>query len=303
MALLMEANPVFLTLGTEYLDLWQLTRRTAFWVGIAVLTTPVLLPIRDEPRLDDLPVPRFPGLGLNMRSVLRALLMLNALICVQMVSDLAILIGGADLPGGMGHAEYAHRGAYPLLATAMLAGVFALLARPFWHEHRLIRPLMLLWLLQNIVLTGAAALRLDLYIDAYGLTYLRLYALIWMGLVALSLGLSILQMILDRSTAWLVLRTAGLGLATLYLCAFVNFAAIIAAQNLSRPEPDLAYVCELGPMAAAQSSAATPLPVDSFGLPACAARMPPRIDGWRDWGYRSWRVNRMVAEKRVERVE
>lgn len=70
----------------------------------------------------------------------------------------------------MSHAEYAHRGAYPLLATAMLAGSFAMAARPFWAEHRLIRPLLLFWLAQNLALCGAAALRLDLYIAAYGQT-------------------------------------------------------------------------------------------------------------------------------------
>lgn len=303
LALLLDANPIFLTLGAEYIDLWRMCQRGLFWAGVVVMTTPFLLPAGAEARLPDLSALCLPKLGLNMRSVLRALVMFNALICVQMVSDLAILIGGADLPGGMSYAEYAHRGAYPLLATAMLAMAFAILARPFWHEHRLIRPLMLLWLVQNIVLTGAAALRLDLYVQAYGLTYLRLYALIWMGLVALALGLSILQMALDRSTAWLVLRAAGLGLAMLYGCAFINFAAIIAVQNLSRPNPDLAYVCALGPMAAAAMPDPGSLPIYSQGANTCEARTFPRIDGWRDWGFRRWRVDLMVLVKMMERAD
>ncbi|MFN5995782.1 MAG: DUF4173 domain-containing protein [Paracoccaceae bacterium] len=299
LALLMDANPIFLTLGTEHVDFWRLCQRATFWVGVMVLTAPFLLPVRSAISLPDFPEFRLPRLGLNMRSVLRALFMFNVLIGVQMMTDIAILVGGAELPSGMTYAEYAHRGAYPLLATAMLAMAFAVLARPFWHGHRLIQPLMLLWLLQNVVLTGAAALRLDLYIEVYGLTYLRLYALIWMALVACGLGLAIVQMALSRGTEWLAAWTAGLGAVTIYACAFVNFAAIIAAQNLSRPDPDLAYVCDLGPMAAAEmaeAKVANPylLQLDRRYSRYCQAEMPPQIEGWRDWGLRNWRVNRMV---------
>lgn len=99
-------------------------------------------------------------------------------------------------------------------------------------------------------------LAVDLYIGVYRLTCLRLYALIWMGLVALGLDPSIVQMALNRDTAWLAGRTAGLGVITLYASAFIHFAAIVAAQNLSRPEVDLAYVCNLARMAAAEIVAA-----------------------------------------------
>lgn len=259
------------------------------------------MPGLPEAQLPALPGIRLPGLGLNPQSVLRALVMFNLLIGIQVISDTAILFGGAALPRGMTYAEYAHRGAYPLLATAMLAGAFALLARPFRAEHRLIRPLMLLWLVQNIVLTGAAALRLDLYINAYGLTYLRLYALVWMALVALGLGLSILQTALDRDTLWLAARVAALGGATLYASAFVNFAAVIAAQNLARPEPDLAYVCALGPMAAGALHEAGLMDpgMPPLGLQSCAARKPPQVEGWRDWGLRSWKVDRSVRHRKI----
>ena len=37
-------------------------------------------------------------------------------------------VGRVRLPDGMSHAEYAHRGAYPLIATAILAGAFVLVA-------------------------------------------------------------------------------------------------------------------------------------------------------------------------------
>ena len=304
LALLIDANPLFLLLGTDVISPWPLLQRVMFWAGIALFILPFLRPTLPETPLPELPHLRLPGLGLNAKSVLRALIMFNVLIGVQMLSDTAVLVWGAELPSGMTYAEYAHRGAYPLLATAMLAMGFAVVSRPFRASHRFIRPLMLLWLVQNIALTGAAALRLDLYIEAYGQTYLRLYALIWMGLVAFGLLLAGLQMLFDRTTSWLITRAAAGAAITLYACAFVNFAGIIATHNLARPKPDFAYLCNLGPMASgafagAYGTGGNP-PVLPHQAPyPCAAAEPPRVQGWRDWGLRSWQVNHMVEAANV----
>ena len=48
------------------------------------------------------------------------------------------------LPDGMTYANYAHRGAYPLMLTGLLAGAFALVAQP-WLESRMMRVLLLVW--------------------------------------------------------------------------------------------------------------------------------------------------------------
>nr|WP_280526934.1 ATP-binding protein [Rhizobium ruizarguesonis] len=63
---------------------------------------------------------------LGHASLLRSPLLFNALFAVQTLLDLVYLWGGADLPDHMSHAEYAHRGAYPLIATALLAAGFIL---------------------------------------------------------------------------------------------------------------------------------------------------------------------------------
>jgi hypothetical protein len=58
----------------------------------------------------------------------RSLILFNALFALQSALDLVYLWGGATLPDGMTYADYAHRGAYPLIATALLAASFALIA-------------------------------------------------------------------------------------------------------------------------------------------------------------------------------
>ncbi len=117
----------------------------------------------------------------------RSLILFNALFALQSGLDLVYLWGGANLPDGMSHAEYAHRGAYPLIVTALLAAGFVLVAmRPGGpaEQSRLIRPLVLAWIAQNILLVISSIFRLDLYVAAFSLTYLRLAAFIWMLLVA-----------------------------------------------------------------------------------------------------------------------
>jgi hypothetical protein len=200
----------------------------------------------------------------------------------------------------MSYASYAQRGAYPLLLTALMAGAFALAARPFLDEHRAMRPLIFLWLAQNVALCASALIRLDLYVDAYGLTYLRIYAMIWMVLVAFGLALTGWQVWRRRSTGWLMTRVALLGVGTLYICGFVNFAQMIAEQNLSGfRQTDWGYLCDLGPMAVGPMQTAQ----GPFGMAreitraedGCPALVTPRYDGWRDFSYRAWRVQGYVS--------
>lgn len=294
--LLVGANPVLgLALDTRP-DLFPLLQRALFWAGIALMVWPLL----DRSLAVPMPLPQplaMSGarLGLTRTAVLRALVIFNALIAVQTVMDAAILLGGAALPEGMTYAEYAHRGAYPLLATALLAGAFGLAARPFLHEHRAVRPLLLLWLLQNVVLCGAAMLRLDLYVEVYGLTYLRVHAMVWMALVAMTLTLALWQVMRGHGNRWLLVRGALLGLATLYASCFVNVAEKIAATNLSAPansEVDYTYICGLGPMAQNAYTRAIsdrPYLLGVLSRSGCTLE-EPRIAHWQEWGFRKARV-------------
>ncbi len=267
--------------------------RLSLWLGLALALWPLLAP---PPPALAIPLPAVPArFRPGAQSVARGLLVFNVILGVQTLMDAAYLWGGAVLPEGMSAAEYAHRGAYPLLVTALLAGAFALAARPFAREDRHLRWLLLLWLAQNVALVLSSLLRLELYVEAFGLTYLRLHSAIWMGLVAAGLGLTAWQVWRDRSNLWLLTRTAAMTLATLYACCFVNFAAIIATENLSRERFDGTYVCSLGPTAAAAIVASGNVPV--HWAPCDLAG--PHIEGWRDWGFRNWRVSRYLDQMPV----
>ncbi|MHA6264232.1 DUF4153 domain-containing protein [Arenibacterium sp. CAU 1754] len=287
--LLSEANPILAgwisDVFTWDLNAVELVLRVTFWCGLAILAWPLMrVPASDLSGSGTSFQMRGASLfWINAGSVHKALVVFNVVMAVQTALDVRYLWAGASLPEGLSYASYARRGAYPLVATALLAGAFALAARPFLQERRGLRALVILWIAQNVLLASAAAFRLWLYVDAYGLTYLRLHAGIWMCMVAIGLALIGWQIWRERSNSWLIFRCGALGIGVLYACAFVNFAQIIASHNLTLARTDTYYLCRLGPTAApalARTQRVLPCDVNA-----------PVTEGWRDWGFRKWRVS------------
>ncbi len=276
--------------------------RSLFWLALVpVAWTVVSLDklserLRAEPRSGKFG-PRPQGI-VNPASTTRALFLFNGVFALQTLMDLVYLYAGVGLPDGITYAEYAHRGAYPLLATALLAGGFALFTQHWMRTNRMLRILMLVWISQNVALVTSSLVRLDLYVDVFGLTHLRIAAGIWMVLVACGLVLILWQVWRGRSNQWLLLRIGAMGAGVLYLSAFVSFDAMIARHNLQRAEGwDQAYVCQLGdaaqPVIVAQEVA--------LSRPLCRRRhqiTAPR--DWREWGFRNWRARNSLSALQAE---
>ncbi|MCP4314764.1 MAG: DUF4173 domain-containing protein [Hyphomicrobiales bacterium] len=191
-------------------------------------------------------------------AIVRSLVLFNALFAVQIALDVVYLWGGRELPEGMSFATYAHRGAYPLVATALIAAVFTLVAMRHGSETENsapVRNLVLPWTGQNVLLVVSSIFRLDLYVNIYALTLLRIEAFVWMALVAVGLVLIMVRVVFNYSNLWLV-RWNLISLAlTLYACSLVNIPAVIARYNVDhsvelsgRGVPlDVRYLVSLGP--------------------------------------------------------
>jgi hypothetical protein len=238
--------------------------RIGLWVVVAVIAWPLLRPkLLPWPKAVEVqgPVlPRAESLIFGRSAILRSLVLFNALFAVQTVLDCIYLWGGIRLPDGLSYADYAHRGAYPLIVTALLAGAFVLAAMrksgPA-ESSPLIRRLVYLWIAQNVLLVVSSILRLDLYVQVYSLTEMRIAAGIWMGLVAVGLLLILVKILRRYSNRWLVSSNlVALGV-TLWGCSFVDFSAVIAQFNIEnsrelggKGQPlDLHYLGDLGPSA------------------------------------------------------
>lgn len=210
--------------------------RLVLWAVIAWLAWGVLRPRMVQPVLGtfdgsgDLALP-----GISTASVLLSLIAFNAIFLLQNTMDAAWLWGLAPLPEGMTLAEYAHRGAYPLVVTALLTALFVLVAlRPgsATASQPLIRRLVVLWIGQNLFLVFNAALRTVDYVEAYSLTVLRIAALLWMVLVAIGLVLVVWRLLAGKSAGWLIntnLAAAGIMLSAV---CFVDLGAVAAQWNV-----------------------------------------------------------------------
>ena len=230
--------------------------------------------------------------------IVRCLIAMNLVFALQLVLDSRYLVLGQDLPEGMSYAEYAHRGAYPLIATAILAAALVLAVfRPggIAQRSKLAFWLVILWIAQNIVLVASAAWRLQAYVEVYTLTRLRVAAAVWMLMVAGCLALLLWRIARSRDNNWLTGWAMGWGIAVLWVCSFVPFDPLIANYNVRNCKEmggeagalDLAYLESLGPDA---------LPAVAClieNLPQEAASAPPAFEPKPSYGRGS----------RVEQIE
>ncbi|AYV48851.1 DUF4173 domain-containing protein [Caulobacter flavus] len=306
-ALFTAANPVIAqALGQMRLPLFDPARLVfAGLVGVcawALLRPRFLRTTQGLPAGSGAPLP-----GVSVASVGLSLVVFNALFALQNGLDVAFLWSRAPLPEGVTLAEYAHRGAYPLIATALLAGLFVLVAlapgsataRSTW-----LRRLVVLWVAQNLFLVASSILRTADYIDAYGLTRLRIAALIWMALVGVGLALICWRMLRGKSGAWLVnanVLAAGVVLAA---CAVIDLGAVAADWNSRHArdvggrasELDVCYLERLGDSSVVALSRlrARPLPQPLAARAAWSRTLlledlSRRQADWRSWTWRGER--------------
>lgn len=195
--------------------------------------------------------------GVTLPSLRLSLGLFNIIFAAQNLMDIAYLGGFAKLPEGMSLAEYAHRGAYPLIATALLAGLSTLITlRPGSTSARdpFIRRLLVLWIGQNIFLVASSMERTFDYIRVFSLTEWRIAALAWMLLVAVGLALICWRMLKDKNASWLIntnLLAAGVMLS---IFTVVDMSAVAAQWNVRHAQEvggegtrlDLCYLNNMG---------------------------------------------------------
>ena len=269
LALFASANPIIAGVLSgvrlpQITFLWVL--RALFWMVAFIAVWATLRPSRRPRRTGSSasvwsgPVRRSQAPVLSVTSVILALIVFNALFAIENALDLAFLWSGAGLPSGMTLAQYAHRGAYPLVFTALLAGGFSLFVLregSATAARSLIRRMVGLWVAQNVLLSASSILRTVDYVEAYSLTRFRIAALLWMGLVTLGLALIGWRMLRGKSRAWLINANAVALGVVLTAVSVGDLGAIAASWNVDHARDaggtgadlDVCYLQTLGPSA------------------------------------------------------
>lgn len=316
LALFAAANPLI----SDFLDRLprlafsaEMIARALVWTFVGVMAFSLLRP-RWRNKLIPLPT-RAAGRhsAALTTSITWSLVVFNAVFALQNGLDIAFLWSGAPLPGDMGLADYAHRGAWSLIVTALLAGLFVLVALQPGSDtarHPLVRRLVVVWVAQNIVLVASSLLRTADYIESYALTRFRIAAMIWMVLVAIGLLLICWRMLRGRSAHWLINANVIVTLAALAVVSGIDLGAVAATWNVRHArevggrgvELDLGYLHSLG------APALLPLvqleqTTDNPGLRDRAAAVRREIladvrhrqGEWRGWTWRDHRRLQRIA--------
>ncbi|EST38487.1 hypothetical protein N566_07265 [Streptomycetaceae bacterium MP113-05] len=189
------------------------------------------------------------------------LIVLIALFAVFNAVQLAVLLGGYDrvlAETGLTYAAYARQGFWQLLWATLLTLVviaFALRWAPRGRRRdlTLVRTVLGTLCVLTLLVVLSALRRMDLYVDAYGLTRLRISvagAEMWLGLVIVLLMLACAAGVAGhRSATWLpraVTASAALGVLVFGL---ISPDGLVAEQNVARYERtgkiDLRYLRRL----------------------------------------------------------
>src|SRR5205809_1432327 len=250
-------------------------------------------------------------LSLGIIPVATALGLVDLLFLIFVVIQLRYLFGGVELIGaatGLTYAEYARRGFFELVTASGL--VLPLLAGADWvvrnesREHqRTFRQLAIVLLLLLAVVMASALARMRLYVGAYGLSEIRVYATAFMLYLA---GVF-------AWFAWTTLRgqrprfafgALVQGFAVLGGLHLVNPDALIVRTNLARPPAERPFD---GWYAASLGADAVPLLLDA--LPRLDERQQCTVaaglreqlgrlerDGWRNWNFARARARRLLRE-------
>ncbi|MFI6942600.1 DUF4153 domain-containing protein [Streptomyces sp. NPDC050418] len=234
------------------------------------------------------------------------LVVLNLLFAVFNIIQLTVLFGGyeAALQDGLTYSEYARQGFWQLLfATVLTLGVIALASR--WaprdgqRDRALVRGVLGTLCVLTLIVVASALRRMQMYVDAYGLTRLRISVTameLWLGVVIVLIMVAGVWGGARRLPRAVVASAAGGVLAF----GLISPDGLIAEENVQRytdtRKLDLDYVSGLS-ADAVPALDRLPEPVRSCALQPLADALGEDNTPWYAMSYGEAQA-RSILEKR-----
>lgn len=240
------------------------------------------------------------------------LLVLDALFAAFNAVQLAVLFGGYDKvlrETGLTYAQYARQGFWQLLwATLLTLVVIALALRwaPCGNERdrSLVRAVLGTLCGLTLVVVASALRRMDLYVDAYGLTRLRVSvagAELWLGAVIVLLMAAGLF-----GGRWLPRAVAGSAAAAVLAFGLLSPDGLVAEQNVARYERtgklDLEYLRDLS-ADAAPALDRLPEPMRSCALENITRDLGLSGEPWYATSYGKYRARAILKARPLSKDE
>lgn len=150
------------------------------------------------------------------------------------VQIIYLFLRAGTLPGDLTYSQYAHEGFWQLLLVSMLNIVMILVCMQVFQKHKVLNVLLLVISLCTCVMAASAAYRMILYVGAYGLTFLRILVLWFLGVLSLVM---VGMMVAIFKEKFPLFQYSVAVLACCYIAfSFVRVDAVIASYNIKNWE-------------------------------------------------------------------
>ena len=204
----------------------------------------LLIGLDDEPTSTP-PEQRFSLSSVTAFVVLAVTLTVYMLFCIVQIRFLFAGLftdGSIALPDGLTYSEYARGGFFQLLAVTAINVTLFGLAIALAPRTRMLNTALVALLALTAVILASAALRLGLYINAYGLTWLRYLSASFIALLAIAILLCLIRLKIRQlplaatMTALLIVWYVALGFSNPnHICEIYNAAHGIAMAMATTP--------------------------------------------------------------------
>ena len=193
----------------------------------------------------------------NPKVVLTITAMLAVIYVPFCLIQFLYLVGHMTLPAGVTYAQYAHQGFFQLLAVAVINTSMVIVTTHFFDLGKLLKVMLMVICGCTFVMIASSAMRMVLYVGAYGLTFLRLFVL-WQLVVIAMWMIGIAISICRPSFA--LFRYGMVIVTALYIIlALIRPDYWIARYNIAQGNIDGSYLSELSADAAAAIADSTQL--------------------------------------------
>lgn len=177
-------------------------------------------------------------------------ILLNLLLLIVNSLDINLLFLGGNLPSGITYSEFVHQGAGMLITSILVAIAIILFyfrgSLNFYEKNKTIKYLAILWIAQNAFMLVSTAVRNNMYIGEYGITYKRIGVYVYLLLSLIGLITTYIKIHKVKSNYFLFRANAWLFYATLIISCFFNWDKVITNYNIrSTKLLDKKYLIEL----------------------------------------------------------
>ncbi len=168
----------------------------------------------------------------NSLTAMAFITVLDIMYVIFAIIQITFLFMGGALPEGMTYAEYARTGFFQLLFVSFVNLLIVLFIKAYAEKNGILNVLLLIFNICTFITIGSSAYRMKLYIDVYYLTFLRIFVLVALLVIALLFVGVTFYIFFDKFPMF---KYGLVCITIVYLVfAFAKVDYIIADYNLAR---------------------------------------------------------------------